>query len=298
MSQSLDAGRQAPRPVCFAGHGGLTLRGDAWGEPADHPVVLLHGGGQTRYSWSGAGRRLAEEGWHALSLDLRGHGESDWCEDGRYRAGDFVDDLLAVTRALPRPPVVVGASLGGMMALLAEGESQGAVTAGVVLVDLTPRIEPQGVNRIVEFMQANPEGFETLEEAADAVAAYRRHRSRPKDLSGLRRNLRRGADGRWRWHWDPRFLAGGEVEPVDDEAVERFSDPNRMLRAARTLRVPTLLVRGRQSDVVSSDGVREFLDAAPHARFVDVSGAGHMVAGDRNDAFNEAVVEFLRESFS
>jgi pimeloyl-ACP methyl ester carboxylesterase len=299
MSQALRREPEEPTPVSFEGHGGITIRGDAWGDPGARPVVLLHGGGQTRHSWSRCGRRLAAEGWRALSLDLRGHGESDWCPESRYAPADFVGDILAVARALHTAPVLVGASLGGMTSLLAVGESPEPVAAGLVMVDVTPRLEIAGTARIVDFMLARPEGFASLEEAADAVAAYRSHRGRPSDLSGLRKNLRLGPDGRWRWHWDPRFVDRRRIDAIGGirGAAQggAFNEPERLLRAARALRVPTLLVRGRESDVVSREGAQEFLDAVPHARFVDVSGAGHMVAGDRNDAFNEAVLGFLRE---
>jgi non-heme chloroperoxidase len=278
---------EPPRPIRFRGHDGLTLRGDAFGRADAPPVLLLHGGGQTRHSWSGTAQRLAREGWHALSLDLRGHGQSDWSPDAAYDLDDFVLDLVAVVRTLPRPPVAVGASLGGMAALCAEGEAKAPLLAAVVLVDVTPRLEPQGVVRIVSFMTDRPDGFASLEEAADAVAAYRQHRARPSDLSGLEKNLRRGEDGRYRWHWDPKFMSR-------EHRIRNTLTPDRLLGAARGLRVPTLLVRGKLSDVVSLEGAAEFQSAAPHARFVDVSGAGHMVAGDRNDLFTEAVVEFLR----
>jgi pimeloyl-ACP methyl ester carboxylesterase len=279
--------REERRKVELTGHDGLVLRGDAFGSPEAPPVLLLHGGGQTRHSWSGTAARLAREGWHAISLDLRGHGESDWSPDGDYDLEYFVLDLVAAARGLPRPPVVVGASLGGMAALCAEGEAKAPLLAAVVLVDLTPRLEPRGVLRIVSFMTDRPDGFASLEEAADAVAAYREHRERPNDLAGLAKNLRRGADGRYRWHWDPKFMSR-------EGRTRNTLTPDRLLKAARGLRVPTLLVRGKLSDVVSLEGAAEFQRAAPHARFVDVSGAGHMVAGDRNDLFTEAVVEFLR----
>lgn len=276
-----------PRPIALRGHDGLVLRGDAFGSPDAPPLLLLHGGGQTRHSWSGTARRLAQEGWHAISLDLRGHGESDWSPDGAYDLEDFVRDLVEAARALPRRPVVVGASLGGMAALCAEGESQTDLFAAVVLVDVTPRLERDGVLRIISFMSDRAEGFASLEEAADAVAAYREYRARPSDLAGLAKNLRRGEDGRYRWHWDPKFLNR-------DRRRGNTLTPERLLDAARGLRVPTLLVRGKLSDVVSLEGAAEFRKAAPHARFADVSGAGHMVAGDRNDLFTDAVIEFLR----
>lgn len=287
MEAGLEPAASAARSLRFAGHGGLGLAADAWGDPEAPPVVLLHGGGQTRHAWGGTAEALAREGWHAVALDLRGHGESEWAPDGDYSAEAFVRDVRAVASAFREPPVLVGASLGGIAALLAEGESPAPLCRGLVLVDIAVRIEVEGALRIIQFMRARPEGFASLEEAADAVAAYLPHRRRPRDLSGLARNLRRGADGRLRWHWDPAFLEPGR-------GPRPGQDPARLERAARALRVPTLLVRGRLSDLLSEAGARHFLALAPHARFADVSDAGHMVAGDRNDAFTDAVVAFLR----
>ena len=113
-------------------------------------------------------------------------------------------------------------------------------------------------------------------------------RRRPGDLSGLAKNLRRTPDGRLRWHWDPKFLEPGH-------GPRPGQDTDRLRAAARRLRVPTLLVRGRLSDLLSQEGANEFLALVPHARFADVSDAGHMVAGDRNDRFTSAVLDFLRE---
>ncbi len=157
------------------------------------------------------------------------------------------------------------------------------LSTAVVLVDITPRVNPQGVERIRAFMTAKLEGVASLEEAADAVAAYLPHRPRPKDLSGLAKNLRREPDGRYRWHWDPQLMS--------PTRLARARDPERLLAAARSLRVPTLLVRGKLSDIVSEETAAEFL--AADACYVDVSGAGHMVAGDQNDIFSQAVIEFL-----
>jgi non-heme chloroperoxidase len=273
--------------VRLAGRGGLALAADAWGEPEAPPVVLLHGGGQTRHAWGDTAAALAREGWYALALDLRGHGESAWDPDGDYQADAFVADVLAVVESLGRKPALVGASLGGISALLAEGEAPTSICSALVLVDIAPRIERDGALRIIDFMLGRPEGFASLEEAAAAVAGYLPHRRRPRDLAGLQKNLRLGDDGRWRWHWDPAFLRG-------ESRARPGQDPERLRRAARALRVPTLLVRGRLSDLLSEEGAREFLALAPRARFVDVSEAGHMVAGDRNDLFTDAVVSFLR----
>ena len=210
-------------------------------------------------------------------------------QDGDYAWDSFMRDLLCVLEQFDAPPVVVGASLGGLSAMLAHGKATEAIMSAVVLVDITPRLERDGVMRIVEFMTGRPDGYASLDEAADAVAAYNPHRKRAPDPSGLLKNLRLGEDGRYRWHWDPRFLTLSGLHPEHSAP-----DANRLLAAAAGLDIPTLLVRGQLSDIVSENGVEEFLDAVPHARFVDVSGAGHMVAGDRNDSFSEAVIEFLR----
>ena len=274
----------------IAGAGGITLAADVIGAPHAPAVVLLHGGGQTRYSWGRLARRLGQFGYYVLSLDLRGHGDSDWAPDGDYRLDAFVADLYAVLERLPSPPVLIGASLGGISALLAVGESERELARGLVLVDVVPRLEQEGVRRIRDFMTAHLDGFASLEEAAAAVAAYLPHRPRPPSVDGLRKNLRQRADGRFYWHWDPAFVIG-------ERRPGAVSQLDRLLEAARRVRVPTLLVRGQASDVVSQAGVDELLALMPNARAVEVGGAGHMVAGDKNDAFNAAVEDFLRESF-
>jgi len=272
----------------FSGHGGLRLRAEAFGGEAAPPVLLLHGGGQTRHAWGGTARALAEDGWSAVAVDLRGHGESDWAPDGDYAFETFAADIVAMASAFTAAPVLVGASLGGIASLLAVG-LEGAPARALVLVDIAPRFELAGAERIIAFMTARPEGFASLEEAADAVAGYLPHRARPRELGGLAKNLRRGPDGRLRWHWDPRFMARDRPRMAEEGFAERMD------AAARALRLPTLLVRGRLSDLLSEEGARHFLELAPHARYADVSGAGHMVAGDRNDRFTRGVRDFLRE---
>jgi pimeloyl-ACP methyl ester carboxylesterase len=285
MASTLES-TAVPRTITLQSHDGLALVADAYGDPAAPPVLLLHGGGQTRFAWGGTAERLAADGWYAIAMDQRGHGESAWAPDQNYHVDAFVEDVKAVVEQLGTPPVLVGASLGGIASLIAEGESHPALAAALVLVDVAPRIEITGVQRIIQFMFERPEGFASIEEAADSVAAYLPHRRRPTDLSGLEKNLRRMPDGRWRWHWDPACFA-------PDHGPRASQQPERMRSAARKLAIPTLLVRGRLSDLLSEEGARDFLALAPHARFADVSDAGHMVAGDRNDRFTAAVLEFL-----
>jgi non-heme chloroperoxidase len=256
------------------GANGVELVADAYGHPDDPAVLLLHGGGQTRHSWGGTAATLARRGFHAVSADLRGHGESDWDPDGHYGFDAFRTDTeawcdLLASRSGHGRPAVVGASMGGLAGLWTEGSraDEGLAPTGraLVLVDVAHRIEAEGVARIVGFMTGSPEGFASLD--------------------GLARNLRLGEDGRYRWHWDPRFMSPDR--PRASSVPDAFADH------ARRLRMPVLLVRGRMSDVLSEDAAQEFLTLVPQSRYVDVGDAHHMVAGDKNDTFTDAVVDFL-----
>lgn len=276
----------------FAGSDGLRLAADVAGDPAAPPVLLLHGGGQTRHSWGGTMRDLAGRGWYVVSLDLRGHGDSDWAPDGDYRVDAFADDIATVADALGQP-VLVGASLGGTSSLHALGRDA-ALARALILVDIAPHLEVEGAKRIGRFMRQHlDDGFATLDEVADAIQTYNPYRPRPKNLDGLRKNVRQREDGRWYWHWDPAFVNGGMGSDDETRAAMIAQRRNDLDEAARSLTIPTLLVRGRQSDLLSEDGARQFLDLVPHAEFADVAEAGHMVAGDRNDAFSRAVIDFL-----
>lgn len=283
----------APAALSFKGQDGIRLRLDESGDPAARPIILLHGGGQTRHAWHHTLHQLGDAGYHALAYDTRGHGDSDWSAHGDYSPDALVADLRALIAQLPELPVLVGASMGGMTSLVAIGESPQPIAAGLVLVDTAARLETAGVERILDFMRAHTDGFDSLQDAAAAVADYNPQRRPPKDHQGLKKNLRLHVNGRWYWHWDPRFLEHA-TRNTDGEALVL---QERREAAAARVRVPTLLVRGVHSDVVSAEGARALQSLIPHAEWVDVAEAGHMVAGDRNDLFGAAVIAFLKKHF-
>ncbi len=272
---------------------GMTLAVEHFGEVTAPSLVFAHGFGQTRHAWTGTARALAEEGWHCLTADSRGHGDSGWNADGSYDFPQFVDDLIRLAHHAVQPsaalaPILVGASMGGLLGLVAQ--SVCAPFRALVLVDITPRWENAGVERILAFMRAHPDGFGSVEEAADAIDHYlphrrERNRARKDRPDRLRQLLVAGADGRLRWHWDPRML--------DRIAADSEKQQAHLLEAARNIRVPTLLISGASSDIVSDATIEEFLACVPHAEHVSVAHATHMVVGDRNDAFTGAVRRFI-----
>jgi non-heme chloroperoxidase len=279
-----------PERIEFVGRDGNRLAADVAGEVADPPVILLHGGGQTRHSWDRTLDQLVAGGCSALSLDMRGHGDSGWAPSGNYDFNAYRGDVRAVLEQLPERPAIVGASLGGVAALLtlgAEPDGGAALARCLVLVDVVPRMQDAGVRRVQEFMSSAPDGFASLDEAADAIAQYRPNRPRPTSLDGLAKNLRLHPDSRYRWHWDPKVLSG--FRGTEEERRREMAD------AARGVAVPTLLVRGAQSDVVGDEGTRELAELIPHVRVANIAEAGHMVAGESNDVFSEAIIAYVRD---
>ncbi len=277
-----------PATVEFRADTSLTLVGDEWNRDRSADglptIVMLHGGGQNRFSWKNTGAVLAGHGFHVVALDARGHGDSDRAPDGEYTLDVLARDVTEVIAQIGRPVVLIGASMGGLTGIVVARTAGPDVVTKLVLVDVVPRVEEEGTHRIRDFMTRHIHGFATLEQAADAIAEYLPHRNRPRNLDGLKKNLRH-REGRWHWHWDPAFVTNISSNP--------FVEIAKLEQAAIELQIPILLIRGKLSDVVSQEGVEDFLAKVPRAEFVELSDAGHTAAGDDNDAFSEAVVAFV-----
>lgn len=272
--------------VIFSGHGGVRLVAGVRGKTDADPVLFLHGAGQTRHAWGRTAAVVAANGWRAVSLDMRGHGESDWAPDGDYSFGAFTADCKAVVQQLSRPPVLVGASLGGITSLMAEGTASGEFSHGLVLVDISSHTNPIGVSRIRDFMHSGVDGFDSLHDAERAIVEYTPQRRRKASPEGLRKVLRE-REGRWYWHWDPKLIADGRKIVFD-------SEPGQFRGVTlRDIAIPTMLVRGSKSDIVTDEGVNHLRSLIPSIEVVNVEGATHMVASDKNDAFSDAIVTFL-----
>jgi pimeloyl-ACP methyl ester carboxylesterase len=290
QSEEADTVTEPPEHIEFAG-AGLRLAAYRWLPRRINKgtVLLIHGGGQTRHSWRSTGSRLASDGWTAIAIDLRGHGDSQWHPDGDYGLDSYVRDVHAVCESIRERPVLVGASIGGLACLVAQGE-QPALARGLVLVDISPRIEPEGATEVVNFMRKSLAGFDTIDEAAASISAYNEHRSQPPRPDALRKNLRK-SEGRWYWHWDPRVVRNDSDPSAADAPYPDHYERSR--QAAQAVTAPTLLIRGAASRVVSTAGANELLELIPGSEYTDVSGAGHMVSGDDNDVFCTELINFL-----
>ncbi|QUT06856.1 alpha/beta fold hydrolase [Sphingobium phenoxybenzoativorans] len=265
---------------------GVQLRGEVGGVPTAPAVILMHGGGQTLHSWSGGASALIEAGYRVIAYDARGHGDSGWSSTADYTLATRARDLATIVQDIEGPFGLIGASLGGATALKALSDGMRPKT--VSLIDIVPKPDMEGVLRIRRFMKANPDGFGSLEDAADAVATFNVHRRRPRSPLGLARNLRLRSDGRYYWHWDPEILS---FDPLQD--LTELEEVLTTVVAAADVAVQ--LVRGMKSDVVDDHGVAELRRLFPTLHVDEIPDAGHMVAGDRNDVFNHAIIAFFRK---
>lgn len=274
--------------VTFATEDGLMLAADVFAQDgARAEVLLLHGGGQNRHSWQRIAHRLQALGMKVIAMDARGHGDSDWDRSADYSREKLALDIRAAYRHFDlSAPLVIGASMGGLTAIDGLG-LHGLPACGLVLLDVAPMTEEQGFDRIQSFMMQAPEGYASVDAVAQAVAVYRGTPPRNGPHTGLMRNLRLTPEGRYRWHWDPRLLASRRLDVQTRRA--------HVSRILAQIDLPVLLLRGEHSDFVTQAGAEDFLRIARQGRALTIAGAGHMVSGEDNDGFLQAILDFARE---
>jgi pimeloyl-ACP methyl ester carboxylesterase len=261
---------------------GLTLCADAFGEPAAPPVLFFHGGGQSRRAWRGSARRVSVAGYYGLTFDLRGHGDSDWADDGDYDARAYGRDVARLLEGFQQPVTLVGASRGGQASLIGAASCPDNVSM-IMLADVVPRLRDDGVNDVRWFFARSANGFATLAEAADVLGQI--GHDRPADPAGLARAMRQDERGRYFWQWDPRA--------VDPRFLNPPSEGEAVTSAAALVRCPVIMVRAEHSNVVTSEGVAHFRSITPQLQVIEAKGVGHMFTGDRNDSFAEMLLSYL-----
>ena len=259
-----------------------------WGHAKLPALLCLHGGGQTAYMYEALGESLAGR-FHVLAPDLPDHGDSESLSSGWADRREIAATLPPLLDAFGIDKVVaVGGSLGGIVSVTL-GAAHPELVEGLVMIDVGHRIEAEGVERIIAFM-TEPESFASLEEAAEAIAAYSPFRGKV-DAPRLTRNLRQRADGRWVW----KHGLGRRMRSVDDMHEHRRHSMEGFEDDLRSLRMPVLVLRGTSSDVLSEEGAEELVALLHDGRLARIAGAGHLAAGDNPNSFRSLVTGFLDE---
>lgn len=264
---------------------GLTLAGEAYGDPAAPPVLFFHGGGQSRSAWRGSAKRVAQAGYYGVAFDLRGHGDSGWAADGDYLLDAYARDVEALLAQFDRPVTLVGASRGGQ-AVLVGGSRHHQRVRLIMLADVAPLMRDDGVVGIRQFFAESANGFATLDHAADTLA---RNLGQPRlgEPARLSRSMRQDEAGRWHWRWDPATGRAQFLHPP--------SEGQAVLAAAARVTCPVVLVRAELSHLLTDAGVAAFRRLAPQLQVVTAMGVGHMFTADRNDAFAAELLGWLAQ---
>lgn len=269
--------------VSLTGPDNNTLIGDICNASGGPTAILLHGGGQSRSSWRIATQRLGNAQLKACAIDLRGHGDSDWSPDGDYHIDRFVADLVSVIEQLGSPAVLIGASFGGHVSLLAAARHPSLVRA-IVLCDVTPWIEGEATKAMRYTMFTAAAGFASVQDAAKHIDEIRGYPSK-LDANRLRRHMRQDAEGRLYWRWDPQFFLSQDTQNEDLTEL--------LTAAAENLKIPTLLIRAEQSEIVTPQQIAKFARMVPHASTAVIAGARHTVSADDNDKYASLILGFL-----
>lgn len=140
--------------IIFKGFGGIRLEAEVTGDPHDPVILLVHGAAQTRKVWREVAEGLVQSGRRVVSLDLRGHGNSEWPADGRYEFAAHVEDLRGVLDQMGSRPVVVAATMGGWIAAAALAKDAANLAAGLVLVDMPVEPDPVVAGDIAARLRA------------------------------------------------------------------------------------------------------------------------------------------------
>jgi pimeloyl-ACP methyl ester carboxylesterase len=250
-----------------------------WGARGCSPLLLIHGGAQTAHSWDEVAPDLSRD-HHVLAIDQRGHGDTDWAPGGRYRREDFVADIRAFLDDRGwGSATLIALSLGGLNSLAFAATHPDRVR-GLVVVDVAPTVARAGRDAVQSQLAVRD--FATLDEAVERALAFNPRRSRQNIEERLRHALRQGVNGRWTYRYDPA-IAGPGLQGDFEELWE----------SVRTIRRPTLLVRGAQSNVLAEETVERFLRELAGSEAASVPGAGHSVMGDNPQGFLAAVRPFL-----
>lgn len=265
---------------------GLKFHGLDWGHEGNTPMICLHGGGQQAHTWDFVSLAFRDD-FHVRAIELRGHGDSDWPTDKDYRISSLASDVhgIATEQLELEPFVLVGLSMGGMTTLNYASRWPETLKA-IVVVDVAIELESDGVNNLMQFM-SGPESFDDFEALVDRVLEFNPRRPRHHLQASLKHNLRQQEDGSWTWKYDNIFRTG----ELSRDAIWHREE---MIEQAKNIPVPMLLVRGADSDIMSTEGAQYLVDLVPNGEMAVVPDAGHSVMGDNPPAFEKTIRDWLK----
>lgn len=279
----LDFNRPQPPESHVASVNGIRLRYLDWGNGHLPGLLFIHGFAQQAHSWDFAALAV-QDLFHVISIDLRGHGESEWSPDGMYSFDDLYADVDAFVAAADlKQPVICGLSLGGTLAYTYVSRNPTGVKA-LVIAESVPESRKEGMASIRAFT-SGPGTFATLEDLVDKVRTLTPWRSAEQVRSSLVHSVGRNEADKWTWKYDPAIRTLHE-RPVDSDS--RWS-------ALGRVNVPTLLIRGEDSDITDAATFERMKSVVPGSQIVSIPGAGHRVSGDNPARFNAALRSFVAD---
>ena len=263
---------------------GINLHYLDWGNTSAPPVLLVHGLRGHAHSWDDVSAALCQD-YHVLALDQRGRGDTDWAPDGDYSGAAYVADLVGFCQALKLDSfILVGHSMGGRNSLAFASQHSDQLKK-LVIVDIGPTVDPVGGARITTEMQQVPEEFDSL----DAVVEYMSKQNRFASDRVVRRRLqyatRELPNGKIGWRYDLAIREQRRnctAPPADD-----------LWPMLPNISCPTLIVRGKQTDLLPAEVAQRMVETLPDARLVEIDQAGHMVFEDNPEDFIAAVHRFI-----
>ena len=259
--------------------GKLRLHYVQWGDASAPPMVLLHGLQDCARSWDVFASAMCHD-YNVVALDHRGHGDSERAAPDRYRLDDYIEDVKALVEALSlRDIVLVGHSAGGRNAFLYTVRHPETVRA-LVIVDIDPdAANPESASMFRRY-KAESDEWGSLDAVIERLRS-RQPSSTDEMLAHQARHMTRPAP------------SGKRVWKRDRRLVEAYERPDLWAEWSR-IECPTLIARGRQSNLLTHEVAVRMREAIPRARLAELEGGGHWFYQELPGPFEATVRWFLQ----
>lgn len=247
-------------------------------------LILLHGFSGHARSWDSFAE-TASERFRVLALDQRGHGETEWSPDSQYGAHEMKEDLNCFIRALDlKTYFLIGLSMGGTVAIQFAAQKPEGLQK-LVIVDIAPEIAATGIRSIQQGVSQS-DVFESIDEAFERARSA--NSVPPEDIHfhRVRHSLMRTENGKWTFKFDRAFRQPNRMAGRRPSVQEGWD-------AVASIGVPTLLVRGEQSNLLTPEVARKFVGMVDDCEFAEIKGSGHSVPLDKPREFQDEVLRFL-----